>query len=90
MAACDQSESSFEDEKLGHGVFTYAVLEALGQKFRAADLFFEILLGSAFLHADEWVILGVKPTDIGGPGFAVDTPGDASVIRQIVLMNRFR
>ena len=38
IAACDQSEQSFEDNKLGHGVFTYAVLEAFGQKFRAADV----------------------------------------------------
>ncbi|MCE9564723.1 MAG: caspase family protein [Planctomycetes bacterium] len=37
IAACDQSELSFEDNKLGHGVFTYAVLEALGTKFRTAD-----------------------------------------------------
>jgi len=37
IAACDQSELSFEDNKLGHGVFTYAVLEALGPKFRNAD-----------------------------------------------------
>ncbi|MBA4189384.1 MAG: hypothetical protein C0467_15415, partial [Planctomycetaceae bacterium] len=34
IAACDQSELSFEDNKLGHGVFTYAVLEAMGSKFR--------------------------------------------------------
>lgn len=38
IAACDQSEQSFEDNTLGHGVFTYAVLEALGPKFRAADV----------------------------------------------------
>ena len=31
------SEKSFEDDKLRHGVFTYAVLEAFGKKFRAAD-----------------------------------------------------
>lgn len=37
IAACDQSELSFEDNKLGHGVFTYAVLEAMGPKFRSAD-----------------------------------------------------
>ncbi len=36
IAACDQSEKSFEDDKLGHGVFTYAVLEAFGTKFRKA------------------------------------------------------
>jgi WD40 repeat protein len=38
IAACDQSEKSYEDDRLGHGLFTYAVLEALGPKFRAADL----------------------------------------------------
>ncbi|HEV3383368.1 MAG TPA: caspase family protein, partial [Gemmata sp.] len=37
IAACDQSEKSFEDNKLGHGVFTYAVLEAFGNRFRKAD-----------------------------------------------------
>ena len=29
IAACDESEKSFEDDKLRHGMFTYAVLEAL-------------------------------------------------------------
>ncbi|HEV3439912.1 MAG TPA: caspase family protein, partial [Gemmata sp.] len=38
IAACDQSEQSFEDNKLGHGVFTYAVLEAFGPKFRKANV----------------------------------------------------
>ena len=37
IAACDESEKSFEDDRLRHGVFTYAVLEALGPKFRAAN-----------------------------------------------------
>jgi hypothetical protein len=40
FASCDQSELSFEDDKkLGHGAFTYALLEALSpdKKFRAAD-----------------------------------------------------
>ena len=33
IAACDESEKSFEDDRLRHGMFTYAVLEALGPKF---------------------------------------------------------
>ena len=37
IAACDHYQSSCEDNDLGHGAFTYAVLEALGTKFRAAD-----------------------------------------------------
>jgi uncharacterized caspase-like protein len=37
IAACDESEKSFEEDKLLHGMFTYAVLEALGPKFRAAN-----------------------------------------------------
>ena len=37
IAACDQKEVSFEDPKLGHGLFTKAVLDALGDKFDAAD-----------------------------------------------------
>jgi WD40 repeat protein len=37
IAACDQNQVSFEDDTLGHGVFTFAVLEALGKKFRDAD-----------------------------------------------------
>jgi len=37
MAACDESEQSLEEPKLRHGMFTYAVLEALGPKFRAAN-----------------------------------------------------
>ncbi|VTT97504.1 peptidase c14 caspase catalytic subunit p20 : WD-40 repeat OS=Microscilla marina ATCC 23134 GN=M23134_00154 PE=4 SV=1: WD40: WD40: Peptidase_C14 [Gemmataceae bacterium] len=37
IASCDQGELAFEDDALGHGVFTYAVLEALGPRFRTAD-----------------------------------------------------
>lgn len=37
LAACDLHEQSYEDERLGQGVFTYAILEALGSRFRAAD-----------------------------------------------------
>jgi uncharacterized caspase-like protein len=37
IAACDRSELSYEHPKLGHGLFTYAVLEALGDGFRRAD-----------------------------------------------------
>jgi len=37
IAACDQSQSSLADDRLGHGVFTAALLEALGPRFRAAD-----------------------------------------------------
>ena len=37
IAACDQSELSYEHPKLAHGIFTYAVLEALGDKFASAD-----------------------------------------------------
>ena len=38
MAACDQQEQAFEHEKYKNGLFTYAVLEALGPKFDAADV----------------------------------------------------
>jgi WD40 repeat protein len=37
IAASDASEPSFEDPKLGHGLFTYALLDALGDDFRKAD-----------------------------------------------------
>jgi WD40 repeat protein len=37
IAACDQSEKSFEDDRLQHGVFTYVVLDAFGPRFREAD-----------------------------------------------------
>ena len=37
IAACDQKEQSYEHPKLGHGLFTAAVLEALGDKFPVAD-----------------------------------------------------
>jgi len=50
FAACDQSELSFEDDKLGHGVFTYAVLEAFGKKFRAADTNSDGKLSAAELY----------------------------------------
>jgi uncharacterized caspase-like protein len=37
IAACGPGQVSFEDDAWGHGAFTYAVLEALGKQFRAAD-----------------------------------------------------
>jgi WD40 repeat protein len=37
LAACDRSQLSWEDKSLGHGLFTFAVLEALGRNFSAAD-----------------------------------------------------
>lgn len=37
FAACDQSESSFESKKFGHGLFTFTVLEALNDEFSRAD-----------------------------------------------------
>ena len=37
ITGCDQAELSFEDEKLGHGLFTAAVLEALGTRLTQAD-----------------------------------------------------
>jgi uncharacterized caspase-like protein/WD40 repeat protein len=36
IAACDQKEKSYEDSTLGHGLFTAAVMEALGDKFADA------------------------------------------------------
>jgi WD40 repeat protein len=37
LAACDRSQPSYEHEKFGHGVFTYALLEALDKSFARAD-----------------------------------------------------
>ncbi|MFO0801696.1 MAG: caspase family protein [Gemmataceae bacterium] len=37
IASCDQSELAYEHPKLNHGVFSYAVLDALGDGFRNAD-----------------------------------------------------
>ena len=37
IAACDQSEQSYENSKIGHGVFTESVLEAFGSRFALAD-----------------------------------------------------
>ncbi|MCI0699928.1 MAG: caspase family protein [Planctomycetia bacterium] len=37
IAACDQSEVSYEHPRFGHGLFTFAVLDALGDGFRKAD-----------------------------------------------------
>ncbi len=51
IAACDESEKSFEDDTLRHGVFTYAVLEAFGKKFRAADRNSDGVLTPAELYA---------------------------------------
>lgn len=53
LASCDASESSFEDPTLGgkpggHGLFTFAVLQALEGKFADADK-----SGNGVLEADE-------------------------------------
>jgi hypothetical protein len=39
IAACEQSELSYEDPRFGHGLFTYALLDALdkNKNFRKAD-----------------------------------------------------
>jgi WD40 repeat protein len=40
LAACGRGEKSFEDTRLGkagHGLFSFALIEALGEKFDAAD-----------------------------------------------------
>jgi hypothetical protein len=37
LAACDRSQESYEDPDRKHGVFTYALLQALGDKFDEAD-----------------------------------------------------
>jgi WD40 repeat protein len=37
LAACDRNQLSWEDPDLGHGLFTLAVLEALGHRFGQAD-----------------------------------------------------
>ena len=37
-AACDRNQSSYENkERFGHGLFTKALLEALGERFAKAD-----------------------------------------------------
>lgn len=47
LAACDPSQPSYEHEKFGHGVFTYAILEALGKQFSKADRDGDGLLNAA-------------------------------------------
>jgi uncharacterized caspase-like protein len=37
IAACDRREQSYEHPKIGHGLFTYAVLDALGADYGRAD-----------------------------------------------------
>lgn len=38
LAACDRGQLSYEHDQLGHGLFTYAVLRAMGDEFGRADL----------------------------------------------------
>jgi WD40 repeat protein len=38
LAACDRGQLSYEHDKLGHGLFTYALLRAMGEEFSRADL----------------------------------------------------
>ena len=58
LASCDVGQFSFEDVKLGHGVFTHHLLEALGGK-AAADARGYITLGAVSDHVakavNEWV-----------------------------------
>jgi WD40 repeat protein len=37
LASCDKTEAAVEDDTLKHGLFTYALMEALGQAFDRAD-----------------------------------------------------
>jgi WD40 repeat protein len=37
LAACDRNQLSYENKAFGHGLFTYAILEALGDRFSQAD-----------------------------------------------------
>jgi WD40 repeat protein len=50
LSACDRTQAAFEhkDPKVGHGLFTYALLQALGEQFAKADLD-----GDDFLDANE-------------------------------------
>jgi WD40 repeat protein len=38
LASCDKTEAAIEDDKFKHGLFTYAVVEALSTAFDEADL----------------------------------------------------
>jgi WD40 repeat protein len=51
LAACDVNEQSGEVEHLGHGAFTQAILEALGEQFDKADLNKDGQLESRELYA---------------------------------------
>jgi WD40 repeat protein len=48
LAACDRGQQSFEDEKVGHGLFTYALLRAMNEEFAGADRD-----GDSYLDANE-------------------------------------
>ncbi len=37
MAACEQNQLSYEDPKVGHGLFTYSLMQAMGPDFRRLD-----------------------------------------------------
>jgi WD40 repeat protein len=37
IAACDRNQQSYENPKFAHGLFTYTLLEALGDQFAKAD-----------------------------------------------------
>jgi WD40 repeat protein len=37
LASCDKTEAAVEDDSLKHGLFTYALVEALGRSFDTAD-----------------------------------------------------
>ena len=37
MAACEQNQLSYEDPKVGHGLFTYSLMQAMGPDFRSLD-----------------------------------------------------
>lgn len=97
LASCDVGQFSFEDPKLGHGVFTYHLLEALGGK-AATDPQGLITLGHVSDYVarsvNDWVVRnrpgssldGAQKPWFKGPNEARDIP--LAVSRAIAVKHR--
>ena len=88
LAACDQKELSFEHPEVGNGLFTCAVLEALGKSFEKADRNHDGAIGPDEVH--DYVLDRVpvllkqigKPGDIQNPICFPRKPTSYAVVRK--------
>jgi hypothetical protein len=88
IAACDQTERSYEDPTVGNGLFTFAVLEALGRKFEDADANHDTALGPDEIYdyvrdrVPQLLKQVGKPADVQNPICFPRNPTPYTVVRK--------